>query len=79
MRRASVSIVSNIAEVYGRSSRGEYLQFLGHARGSNCELQIKLITANSLGFGSESAHAVVEKLSTDVSRLLIALMNKLKH
>jgi four helix bundle protein len=33
MRRASVSIASNIAEGYGRATKGEYVQFLGHARG----------------------------------------------
>ena len=39
MRRASVSIPSNVAEGYGRSTRGEYAQFLGHARGSCSELE----------------------------------------
>ncbi len=78
MRRASVSIASNIAEGYGRSTRGEYLQFLGNARGSNCELQTQLIISESLGFGTRESHESVEKLSSDVSRLLIALMNKLK-
>ena len=33
MRRASVSIAGNIAEGYGRATKGEYVQFLGHARG----------------------------------------------
>lgn len=56
MRRASVSIASNIAEGYGRSTRGEYLQFLGHARGSNCELQTQLIISKALGFGKKEAH-----------------------
>jgi four helix bundle protein len=78
MRRASVSIASNIAEGYGRSTRGEYLQFLGHARGSNCELQTQLIIAGALGFGMKETHESVERLSADVSRLLIAYMNKLK-
>jgi four helix bundle protein len=55
MRRASVSIASNIAEGYGRSTKGEYRQFLGHARGSNCELQTQLIIASSLEFGDKSA------------------------
>jgi four helix bundle protein len=78
LRRASVSIASNIAEGYGRSTKGEYLQFLGHARGSTCELQTQLIIAKALGFGAVSAHEPVERLSADVSRLLIALMKKLK-
>ena len=55
MRRASVSIASNIAEGYGRSTKGEYLQFLGHARGSTCELQTQLIISSGLGFGKMKA------------------------
>jgi four helix bundle protein len=78
MRRASVSIASNIAEGYGRRTRGEYLQFLGHARGSNCELQTQLVIAAALGLGEKSLHDCVDTLSADVSRLLLAIMNKLK-
>jgi len=79
LRRASVSIASNIAEGYGRNSKGEYLQFLGHARGSTCELQTQLVLSNTLGFGTEETIHAVEHLSADVSRLLNALMNKLKN
>ena len=75
LRRASVSIASNIAEGYGRSTRGEYLLFLGHARGSNCELQTQLVISQELGFGSGKAQEPAAKLSEDVSRMLIALMN----
>ncbi len=78
MRRASVSIASNIAEGYGRSSRGEYLQFLGHARGSSCELQTQLVIAEGLGFGSEQLRHSAGELCSEVSRMLIAIMNKLK-
>jgi four helix bundle protein len=78
LRRASVSIASNITEGYGKSTRGEYLQSLGHARGSNCELQTQLIIAKALGFGAANAHESAERLSADVSRLLIAMMKKLK-
>jgi four helix bundle protein len=38
-RRAAVSVSSNVAEGYRRSSRGEHLHFLGIARGFNCEVQ----------------------------------------
>jgi four helix bundle protein len=78
MRRASVSIASNIAEGYGRPTRGEYLQFLGHARGSICELQTQLVIAKELSFGAPDWHDATDNLSADVSRLLIALMNKLR-
>lgn len=79
LRRASVSIASNIAEGYGRSSKGEYLLFLGHARGSNCELQTQLILSEALGFGPGDSFSSSEKLSANVSRLLIALMKKLRE
>ncbi len=78
LRRASVSIASNIAEGYGRSTKGEYLQFLGHARGSNCELQTQLTISRMLGFGSGKSLESAERLSSDVSRLLIASMRKLR-
>jgi four helix bundle protein len=79
MRRASVSIASNIAEGYGRSTKGEYLQFLGFARGSNCELQTQLMIARALGFGEEKGRMSAEGLTADVSRLLNALISKLKQ
>lgn len=78
MRRASVSIASNIAEGYGRTTKGEYLQFLGHARGSKCELQTQLVIAKALGFGEEASYERAETQCAEVSRMLIALMNKLR-
>jgi four helix bundle protein len=66
LRRASVSIASNIAEGYGRSTRGEYLLFLGHARGSNCELQTQLVIAEGLAFGTASARQATAGLSEEV-------------
>lgn len=79
VRRASVSIASNIAEGYGRTTKGEYLQFLGHSRGSLCEVQTQLIIATALGFCSKKDAETVERLSADVSRMLIALMKKLRE
>jgi four helix bundle protein len=78
LRRASVSVASNIAEGYGRSTRGEYVLFLGHARGSNCELQTQLVIASGLGFGKPQARHEAEGLSEEVSRMLVAMMTKLK-
>lgn len=78
LRRAAVSTSSNIAEGYGRSTRGEYLQFLGHARGSNCEVETQLIIVAALGFGLEPNRAIAEKLCSDVSRLLRGLIQSLR-
>jgi four helix bundle protein len=79
LRRASVSVASNIAEGYGRSSRGEYRQFLGHARGSNFELQTQLVIANGLGFGNAPTRHEAQGLSEEVSRMLVAIMTKLQN
>lgn len=78
MRRASVSIASNIAEGNGRSTKGEYVLFLGYARGSNCEFQTQLTIANTLGFCGKQEHEAIENLSAGISHMLNALMNKLK-
>jgi len=48
MRRAAVSIPSNISEGAGRNTKGEFRQFLGIANGSSYELQTQLIISNRL-------------------------------
>jgi four helix bundle protein len=78
LRRASVSVASNIAEGYGRSTKGEYILFLGHARGSNHELQTQLIIASELKFGSVALRKKAEALSDEVGKMLVALMQKLR-
>jgi four helix bundle protein len=77
MRRAAVSVANNVAEGYGRSTKGEYLQFLGHARGSIFELQTQLVISKELSFGTEQAHNLAEGLSSEVGRMLNAMMNSL--
>jgi four helix bundle protein len=78
LRRSAVSIASNIAEGYGRASRGEYIQFLGIARGSICELQTQLGISAELNFGQQDFRAQSDTLSVEVSRMLIAIMKKLR-
>jgi four helix bundle protein len=78
IRRASVSVASNIAEGYGKNSKGQYLQFLGHARGSNFEVQTQLIIGERLKYGSPENYRRVEGLSQEVSKMLVSLMAKLE-
>ena len=78
LRRAAVSVASNIAEGYGRSTRGEYIQFLGHARGSVNEVQTQIHIARTLHFGSEELRETTEGLAEEVSKMLIAMMAKLQ-
>jgi len=78
LRRAAVSISSNIAEGHGRRSSGEYCQFLGIARGSNYEVQTQLVIAQEMKFGSETARVRSEALSNEIERMLNALINKVE-
>jgi four helix bundle protein len=78
LRRASVSVASNIAEGYGRSTRGEYVLFLGHARGSIFEVQTQLVISEGLSYGTTQLRRKANDLSIEVSRMLVAMMNKLR-
>jgi four helix bundle protein len=76
MRRAAVSIPSNIAEGQGRLTQGEFRQFLGNARGSFAELDTQLLIAQNLGYLKESAQLFDEL--AEVGRLLNGLLSSLE-
>jgi four helix bundle protein len=78
MRRASVSVPSNISEGYGRATKGEYFQFLGHARGSCSELETQLLIAKRLGFGTTANLESADSLCNEVGRMLGGLMKSVR-
>jgi four helix bundle protein len=78
IRRASVSVPSNIAEGHGRLNTGEYRQFLGIARGSNFELQTQLEIARALGFGKSELLDEAEGLSHEVGKMIHGILEGIK-
>jgi len=76
MRRAAVSVPSNIAEGKGRFSRKELLQFLFHARGSLLELQTQITIGRELGFLAAAEGKKLTELASEVGRLLNGLVNR---
>jgi four helix bundle protein len=77
IRRAVVSVPSNMAEGQGRKSRKEFLHHLSIAYGSLCELETQLLLAERLGYLPPSrAHQLLE-LSAEVGRLANGLMSSL--
>jgi four helix bundle protein len=78
MRRAAVSLPSNIAEGHGRLNRSEYRQFLGIARASNFELQTQLELTRRLSYGDSARLQVCEKQSHEVGKLLYAILESIK-
>jgi four helix bundle protein len=78
LRRASVSIPSNIAEGKGRASSGELIQFIGHARGSTLEVQTQLEIAVMLGFGDKTEVQHAQEQAAEVLRILNASMATLR-
>lgn len=76
LRRAGVSVASNIAEGYGRGTKGEYRSFLGMARGSSLEIQTQLTIARELGYGDASQICRAEELAEDTSRMHWTISHK---
>ena len=73
MRRAAVSVVSNIAEGQGRLTVGEFVHFLGQARGSLLELDTQIEIANDLSYFDQKQN---ENLGEEVYQVL-GLLNRL--
>jgi four helix bundle protein len=78
IRRAAVSIPSNIAEGQGRDSTVEFLRFLSIAYGSLCELGTQLIIAQRLAYLNQQAYERLEDLVARVGRLIPGLANSLR-
>ena len=77
IRRAAVSIPSNIAEGQGRMSRGEFKQFLGHARGSVFELESQVLIARNLAYlNMEEGEFLLERIA-ELGRVLNGLLKSL--
>ena len=77
MRRAAVSVPSNIADGHSRNSKKEYVQFLAVAKGSNAELQTQCLLCKRLGFVQETELQAVLSLSTEIAKMLNSLIKKL--
>ncbi len=77
MRRATISIPSNIAEGQARHTTGEFIQFISHAEGSVAELETQLILSIELGFANAESAKTSFGLLDDIRRMLNGLRRKL--
>lgn len=77
MRRAAISIPSNVAEGNGRSSKVEYKRFVEIARGSQYELQTQLYICVELNYFTESDTEKANELITEVGKMLNNLIKSL--
>jgi four helix bundle protein len=77
MRRAAVSIPSNIAEGQARHTTGEFIQFISHAEGSTAELETQFILSIELGFSKTEQAQPAFSLLDDIRRMLNGLRRKL--
>ena len=78
IRRAAVSLPSNIAEGHGRLNTAEFRQFLSIARASNFELQTQLEIARALAFGNPTLIDEAEGLSHEVGKMIFSILESTK-
>lgn len=79
MRRAAVSIPSNIAEGQSRNSTGEFRQFLGISKGSLAELETQIEVALRLTYLQEAQVIEVRSLCVEISKMLAGLSRSLAN
>ena len=77
MRRAAVSVASNIAEGKGHRSDKEFQRFLFHARGSLLELETQLLLSSKLEYLTGEQWQHLQTIATQVGKSLTGLLNSL--
>jgi four helix bundle protein len=79
VRRASVSVPANIAEGAGRRTPGEFIHFIGIARGSLAELETLLIVARRLDYISEPVYRALLNDLFELGRMVTGLLRSLEE
>lgn len=79
MRRAAVSVASNIVEGCARHGEADFLRFLDMAYASACELDYQVSLAGRLGFLSPDHTSALSSSSSEVSKVLNGLIRALRH
>ncbi|MEM9915290.1 MAG: four helix bundle protein [Planctomycetota bacterium] len=77
IRRAAISVMSNIAEGFDRRSRAEFRQFLGIAKASCAEVRAQLYIALDAGYVDQTEFDLFKELAMEVSRVVGGLMASL--
>jgi four helix bundle protein len=78
LRRAAVSVPSNIAEGQGRATKGEFIQFLCHARGSLYEVETQVVISRNLGYISVAQQESILNSLSELGRILNGLITSLQ-
>ncbi|NWF76554.1 MAG: four helix bundle protein [Nitrospirae bacterium] len=79
IRRAAISVPSNIAEGYGRKTTPEYLRSLYVAYGSNCELETQVLLSGDLGYIKNERLKKIQSDIAEVERMLKGLIKSLEN
>ena len=79
MRRAAVSITSNIAEGYGRSTNNDLIHFLYNSLGSSNELDTQITISYNLGYLSDEDYQNLDAMNEDINKMLRSLIYVRSH
>jgi len=77
LRRAAVSVPSNIAEGQARSGTREFLQFLSHAGGSLAELETQILLSRDLGYCGAADLSAISNEIAEIQKMLAAIRRRL--
>ena len=79
MRRASISVPTNIAEGWGRGSRKEFIRYIRIARGSLFELETQLVVARVAEYVAPARVAPLRRTCAQLSRMILSLERSLRR
>ena len=79
IRRAAVSVPSNVAEGCARRSTAEFIRFLSIGRGSLAEVETQIIIATRLGYLDQALQSSLLEAADEISRMLAGLIAKLEE